>query len=68
VLRAVEENKAGKRRQVVGHSAAILNRMIQEFLTEIVTFQQRFQRAKGINQVVVLEKNVPGREIAQIKE
>ena len=62
MLRAIEENKAGKRWQVVCHCVAILNRMIQESLTETVTFQQRFQSGKGVNHVDVLGKNIPSRE------
>lgn len=62
MLRAIEGNKGGKRWQLVCHCVAILNRMIQESLTETVTFQQRFQSGKGVNHVDVLGKNVPSRE------
>lgn len=37
-------------------------KMIWEFFTETVPFQERFQSGKGISHVDVLGENVPGRE------
>ena len=57
MLRAIEENKAGKRQQVV-----YCYKMIREFFTETVPSQERFLSDKGISHVDVLGKNGPGRE------
>ena len=56
MLRAIKENKAEKRQQVV-----YSYKMIREFF-ETMPSQERFLSDKGISHVDVLGKNVPGRE------
>lgn len=56
---AVEKNKAGRE---LGERVTIFKRMVGEDFTVYVTFEQRPEGRKTVNQADILGKNMVGRE------
>lgn len=47
----------------IGPRIVVLNRMIQEVLTETLMFQEQLPRIEGKSHIDVLRRNIPGEKI-----